>query len=229
MKYIIANWKNHKSFKDAEVWMDDFLNNDFKKDIQVIICPPYPFLHLIKSKIDSKNLSEIVKVGAQDLSYFDEGSYTGEVGINSLKGLIDYAIVGHSERRYYQEEITRILTVKVNHCKRNGIEPIFCVRDASDLLVDGVNFVAYEPVNAIGTNHNEELSKVVEMKKFLKLGTKVKYIYGGSVNEENAEMYLKNENIDGLLVGSASLDSDKFYGIVSASTSNVAVTTAASR
>lgn len=213
MKYIIANWKNHKNFKEAEVWMDGFLNKDFKKDTQVIICPPYPFLHLVKSKIDSKDLSEIIKVGAQNLSYFDEGPYTGEVGINSLKGLIDYAIVGHSERRYYQEEITRILTVKVNHCKRNGVEPIFCVRDAGDQVVDGVNFVAYEPINAIGTNHNEELSKVIEMRNFLKLGKNVKYFYGGSINEENAKMYLENENIDGLLVGTASLDPEKFYTI----------------
>lgn len=215
MKYVIANWKNHKNFKEAEVWMDGFLNKDFKKDTQVIICPPYPFLHLAKSKIDSKNLSDIIKVGAQDLSYFDEGSYTGEVGINSLKGLVDYIIIGHSERRYYQEEITRILTAKVNHCKRNSIEPIFCVRDAGDQVVDGVSFVAYEPINAIGSNHNEELSKVVEMKNFLKLGKNVKYIYGGSVNEENAKNYLENENIDGLLVGTASLDPEKFYTIAS--------------
>jgi triosephosphate isomerase len=221
MKYIIANWKNHKNIDEAGVWMDTFIaqegilryaQDDVKK-LQIIICVPYPFLHLVKSKIADKNLSEIIKVGAQDLSYFDEGAYTGEVGVKSLKGLVDYAIVGHSERRYYQEEITRILTAKVNHCKRNGIEPIFCVRDAGDIVVDGVNFLAYEPIGAIGTDHNEELEKVLEMKTFLKVGKNVKYIYGGSVKEENAKIYLENDNIDGILVGNESLSPEKFYGI----------------
>lgn len=213
MKYVIANWKNHKNIDEVRSWLDIFLKNDFNKEVQVIICAPYPFLHLVKTKIQEMNLSEIIKTAAQDVSYFDEGAYTGEVGIKSLIGLVDYVLIGHSERRYYQEEITRILTTKVNYCKNNQIEPIFCVRDASDTVIDGVNFLAYEPIQSIGTNHNEGLNEVLKMKDFLKVGKNVKYIYGGSVNQDNAKMYLENEKIDGLLVGNASLSPEKFYGI----------------
>ena len=215
MKYIIANWKNHKNIDEVNSWLDVFLKKEFSKDNIVIICPPYPFLHLVKTKILDANLSEIIKVGAQDISFFDEGAYTGEVGIKSLIGLVDYVIVGHSERRYYQEEIARILTTKVNYCKNNGIEPIFCVRDASDPVLDGVTLLAFEPIEAIGTGRCEELDKILKMKEFLRLPKNIKYIYGGSINENNAKTYLENENIDGLLVGTASLDPEKFYSIVS--------------
>lgn len=217
MKLVIANWKNHKNLSEVNEWLDVFLNFDFsnfENKFQIIICPPFPFLLHIKNRITEKNLQNIIKVGSQDVAYFDEGAYTGEVGIKSLVGLIDYAIIGHSERRYYQEEITRILTTKVNWCKNNGIEPIFCVRDASDPVVEGVNILAYEPISAIGTNHAEEIQKVLDMKKYLKVNADTKYIYGGSVNNDNAQAYLGNENIDGLLVGTTSLDATKFFEIL---------------
>lgn len=221
MQYIIANWKNHKNIEEVNQWLDAFLKNDFsviENKCQIVICPPYPFLLHLKNIIVEKKLQNIIKVGSQDVSFFDEGAYTGEVGINSLNGLIDYVIIGHSERRYYQEEITRVLTTKVNLCKKNSIEPILCVRDASDPIIEGVNFLAYEPVAAIGTNQAQELQKVLDMKKYLKVSPQVKYIYGGSINKNNSKIYLDNKEIDGLLVGSSSLDPNEFYKIA---TSNV--------
>lgn len=205
MKYIIANWKANKTAVQAVQWCDDFLKNNraHLEKIEVIICPSYPFLPLIKQKLAKL---PFVKIGAQDVSFFSAGAYTGEVAAATLSGLVDYVLVGHSERRQYCAETAHIVFQKTARAIEAHIQPIFCIRDAGDLIPSRVRFIAYEPVDAIGTGQNETIEKIIAVKKTLRLDQKTRFIYGGSVNEANISDYMTCADIDGLLVGSASLD-----------------------
>lgn len=218
MKYIIANWKANKNYTEAEEWIISFLKYDFthiKKNTQIVICPPSPFIPLLKYKIKSY---PFVKIGAQNVSCFESGTYTGEVTVKTLFGLVDYVILGHSERRKYFNETDKVLFRKFVLAKKNGIEPLFCIRDENDAIPAQVKFVVYEPIYAISTGtgqgNNEPLEKVLAMRKILKVDETFKFIYGGSVNEKNAAYYLENDEIDGILGGGASLDPQRFYKII---------------
>lgn len=214
MKYIIANWKANKTLLEVKTWLNVFLKKNLssiKNQVQVIICPPYPFLSLVKEKLQDYSH---IKLGSQDTSFFEKGPYTGEVCVKNLSGLVDYALIGHSERRYYFGETARILFQKFNLVLDNNITPIFCIRSAADIIPERSVFVAYEPVYAIGTGRNESLNQVLKVKKTLSFSKDVKFIYGGSVNENNSSYYLENQKIDGLLVGGASLNPEKFYKII---------------
>lgn len=213
-KYIIANWKSNFTETEALQWVSTFISYDFSSSLgnfRIIICPPAPFLSLAREK--TKHLS-FVQVGAQDVSFFPEGAYTGEINARALTGFAHYAIIGHSERRYYFGETERILSQKCSEATKNGLEPIFCVRAAGDSIPSHVRFVAYEPVEAIGTGNNEPLKKVLAMKKNLRLLPETYFIYGGSVQKSNAGEYLNNPEIDGLLVGRASRDPQSFFEII---------------
>ncbi len=214
MKYIIANWKANKNYTEAEEWINSFLKHDFahvKKNTQIVICPPSPFIPLLNSKIKNH---PFIKIGAQDVSCFEKGSYTGEITAKNLSGLITYVIIGHSERRKFFRETNQAFFQKHSLAKKYNITPIFCLRSIRDKIPPRVDFIAYEPIAAIGTGKNESLEQILSTKKKLELGNKIKFIYGGSVNENNASYYLKNDEIDGMLIGGASLDPEKFYKII---------------
>lgn len=218
MKYIIANWKANKNIKETKEWLNSFLTNDFSKiskKKEIIICPPFPFLIFLKEKV--KNYP-FIKIGAQDLSVFEEGTYTGEVTGKTLAGLVDYVIIGHSERRKYFNETKEILFKKATLAKKNQIEPLFCIRKKADPFPSEIKFVVLEPPSAIsqgtGFGANQPLKKVLMIKKELKINKDIKFIYGGSVNEINASLYLKNDEIDGVMIGGASLDPKRFFKIV---------------
>lgn len=216
MKYIIANWKAHKNFEAAGQWLAVFSRHDLTKlkgKLQVIICPPFPFISLVKERLARY---DFIKVGAQDVSFFAEGPRTGEVAAENLAGLVDYVIIGHSERRRYFAETTSVIFQKCGRAQKNRLEPIFCLRDVNDIIASKVRFVAYEPVAAVGTGDNEPLAKVLQLKKQLRLSRDAVFIYGGSVDEKNASDYLNSDAVDGLLVGGASLDADAFYAILAA-------------
>jgi len=214
MKYFIANWKANKNFDEVKSWLDGFfkLYKD-NKDTIVIICPPFPFITLIKDKISN---FENLKLGSQDLSLFEQGAYTGEVSAKTLQGLIEYVIIGHSERRKNFGESNEAIHQKITLAKKYKIEPIFCIRDQNDLQdKEMIKIVAYEPVYAIGTGNNEPLDKVIQSKEKLNLPSNTVFLYGGSVNENNAKDYLQSDEIDGFLVGGASLNPERFYKIIS--------------
>jgi len=220
MKYFIANWKANKTKEEADRWVDTFLtgiqSNSILKNalledsLRIILCPPFPLLYPISAKISGyKN----IYLGSQDVSVFDKGSLTGEVPADLLKGVIQYVIIGHSERRNLLHETDAMLSKKVEKAKSVGIEPIFCVRGEQDMIPPGVRMVAYEPVWAIGTGKNDSLDEVLTTKQKLQSSPTTVFLYGGSVNEDNAKIYLSSEQIDGLLVGTASLDPDHFLRI----------------
>lgn len=214
MKYFIANWKANKNIGEALAWCSAFKSKYVAKDdVVAVICPPFPFLNDLKKELAGlKNIF----IGSQTVSSIEKGSFTGEVTALNLVGLATYSIIGHSERRKNFGEIDEDLAKKTFLAKQYGLEPIYCIRDEKDIVPPDVKLVAYEPVAAIGTGQNESPEKVVEMKKKLNLQDKV-FIYGGSVNEENVKSYLATGEIDGFLIGGASLDGERFVKIINQS------------
>lgn len=223
MKYFIANWKARMDSEKTIAWTKEFVNKLSSEEkiinklhngeIRIIICPPFPFLYLMKDKI--KNFKNIF-LGTQDISAFDEGTYTGEVTAKMLQNVISYAIIGHSERRHYFNESEELVGKKITQTQLYRIKPILCLRGVQDKIYPAVKIITYEPVGAIWPGKNEEPKKVVEMKKKLSLPTQTIFIYGGSVDETNIASYLETKEIDGFLVGNASLNPIKFIQIVNA-------------
>lgn len=220
MRYIIANWKASKNLKEAGEWVKAFsallkkdkkvLQKLEKNEIAIIICPSHHLIYSVKQALPNfPNL----KLGAQDVSFFERGSYTGEIPASTLADLVEFAIIGHSERRKYFKETNNIVEQKTILALDNNIQPIVCVRDEHDLIPDKVSIVAYEPVHAIGTGKNEDPNRVVEMKQKLHLSQDTIYLYGGSVSEENIRLY-KDVSIKGFLVGTSSFNHHTFYNLI---------------
>lgn len=217
MKYLIANWKAQMTYNQVQEWIrqckqilaEDIIikRNGDNNNLTIIICPPHQFILYVKEQL--KDIS-FIQIGAQDISHIEEGKFTGEVTAKALQGIIDFAIIGHSERRSNFEESEEIISQKIAQCVTYGIKPILCVRDQNDIMYSDVSLVAYEPVSAIGTGHNMNPQEVIEMKKQLSLSSDVQFFYGGSADEKNCKEYLQTDNIDGFLVGSASLDAKRF-------------------
>ena len=223
MNYIIANWKANKTFDEAQEWMAMFttlLKNE--PDIQakldqdklsIIICPPAPFIFSLANAVaEMKN----VTIGAQHISPFEEGAHTGEVTIKSVLYGAGCTLVGHSERREYFKESEEDIANEVMLAAKYKVEPILCIRGETDKIHQGAKFIAYEPVEAIGTGHNMNAEEVVAKKKIFALPADGIFIYGGSVNEKTCAEYLQHQEINGLLVGSASLIPETFTAILKA-------------
>jgi triosephosphate isomerase len=222
MKLLIANWKASINKPNAAEWMTTFLNfidsNTIdttlqEKDTTVVICPPFPLISLVAEQCSAY---ERIKVGSQTVSTMPNGAYTGEVTAELLKDYVNYSIIGHSERRQFfnlnEEEIAKQINESITH----NMIPILCVRSQHDAYYDNVNIVAYEPIDAIGSGHNANVNDVLEMKKNLGLTEKTAFIYGGSVDAENVSSYLQTGEIDGFLIGTASLHADSFIKLVEA-------------
>jgi len=220
MKYLIANWKAQMTLMDIMSWTSTFTkdvegNNQLlqhlqDKKLQIIICPPYPFLMTINEELN--DLPNILS-GAQSVSSKEEGRYTGEVTAKALTTITKYTLVGHSERRQYFHETDEIVKQKLLQTKEAHIEPILCVRGTQDAVHSEAHFVAYEPSDAIGTGNNAEVADVLKMKIKLKLQSHVQFLYGASVDLPNMKGYLETGEIAGLLVGTASLDPRRFCQI----------------
>lgn len=221
-KLIIANWKSNKNIETAEKWLGEFSEQvelfslDLSK-LTVVIAPPSPLLATV---FDAQ--IEHVLVGVQDLSPFSSGSYTGAVSVRNLQGLgVEYAIVGHSERRRHFSESHADVANKVVQAIDAGITPVVCIDDeylteqarAIDPEARKKCVVAYEPLEAIGSGDFQPPAEVEPIVARIKdeFGN-VPVIYGGSVDEENVSDYLKIA--DGVLVGGASLKVKSFMGLI---------------
>jgi len=225
MKYYVANWKANKNWPQADQWFEIFLkeigNNKSISDklknnlIRIIVCPPLPFLVPLKEKIGKlKNFY----LGAQDISVFEPGTHTGETTVDSVKNLVNYVLVGHSERRIGLNETNETVRQKASLAKKHSLEPILCVRDEKDLIVDvKLKYIAYEPVDAIGNGNNASLKQILDMKERLQLDKEIIFLYGGSVNEDNIAQYSFSESVNGFLIGSASLNPTSFFKLIKSS------------
>lgn len=220
--YIIANWKSNKTILQAGEWFQT-LNNLLasrrsgqltinKEKKEVIVCPPFTLLPFVKELIVNSQLSAI---GAQNISPFNEGAYTGEINAKQIKEFADYVIIGHSERRKYFNETDEILEKKVKMALKHNLAPIFCTQGVNTKIPQNAEIVAYEPVFAIGTGNPDTPENADQVAKQIKEKNRIQYVlYGGSVTSDNVKNFIDMPNIDGVLVGGASLDAQEFYKII---------------
>lgn len=210
--FIIANWKmNPRTLKEAKNLFNSVKKGiKSSKGIEVIVSPPFIYLPLLgreKSKI---------KLASQNIFWEENGAFTGEISPLMLKNLgVEYAIVGHSERRALGET-DAMINKKIRLALKLKLKPILCLANFVQLKksLKGISekiILAYEPVFSIGTGKPCSVKKAKEIRK------KIKYplvLYGGSVNSQNAESYLKEGGFQGLLIGGASLNAKEFVKIV---------------
>jgi triosephosphate isomerase len=222
--FIIANWKSNKTIKETEKWFHDFdkeiKHNPFSlEDKEVIIAPSFTLLE--HARYCSSNLKLHIKFGAQDISSFDEGAYTGEVSAKQIKELADYVIVGHSERRANFSESDEVVTQKIGQTFKHDLVPIVCISDIKQIsnfkfqISNYQIIIAYEPLFAIGSGQPDTPANANDMAKKIKevLG-EIPVLYGGSVSPENVRSFTKMPSIDGVLVGGASLNPLEFLEII---------------
>ncbi len=216
-KYIIGKWKANKNRQEVKDWCAIISQKEFAhkpiENLEIVVCPPFCYLSLSRVNIAENKLT--LNLGAQDISPFINGAYTGEVTGAMIKDDADFVIIGHSERRKYFHEDDKMLTQKVNRAKEAGLKVIYCVPDEKTAIPSIVDIIAYEPVWAIGTGKADTPQNANQV-----IGTiKQKYpqiavIYGGSVTPENIVSFVSQVNIDGLLAGGTSLDPVKFSQMV---------------
>ncbi|MDD2822653.1 MAG: triose-phosphate isomerase [Candidatus Daviesbacteria bacterium] len=213
--WIIANWKSNKNITEALSWVDEVGPQIPRNEaLKVVVCPTVMCIEDVKKAVIVNGYH--LTVGAQDLSSFDEGAYTGEEAARILKDVVDISILGHSERRQHFNETDETVAEKVAQAKQYNIESLVCCQDENTPVPLGVKLVAYEPVFAIGTGTPDTPQNANNVAKLLKdkHGSELEVLYGGSVTSENAKAYLSQENISGLLIGKSSLDTTEFIKIV---------------
>ena len=233
----IANLKMNGNIQLIDKYINLFKN--YNGNELIILCPPFTLLDYSSNKI--KTQKSILTLGAQNIHHETEGPYTGEISANLIKSYSKYSIIGHSERRL-NGETNEIITKKIISCLKNNIKPILCVGEYNYLNNANETFkiiedqltplksiisdsklsllIAYEPVWAIGNNNSCDPDRAGEIANLIKdfvasnTNNEINILYGGSVDDKNYHGYLKQKNINGLLVGTASLNPSKFYNIV---------------
>ena len=243
---VAGNWKSNETFNQADDLINDIaegLRAFDSTDVDVIVCPPFPYLELVQDAAEDVEFF----VGAQNVSKFDNGAYTGEVSAQMLQSMnVDYCIVGHSERRKYFFETNQDVAEKVNKLLAVDITPIVCVGESLEDREAGKHFdvireqvsqglfhlsaeamekviIAYEPVWAIGTGKTATKEQAQEIHAFIRNMLAEKYsddtaqeisiLYGGSCNAKNAKELFAQQDVDGGLIGGASLEAADFIEI----------------
>lgn len=226
---IVANWKMHFDAKKALQTGCAIKNLLINAKVELAVCAPYLYLQELFECFKDSN----IKLGAQNLYFEDEGAYTGEISAMMLKSVgCEYVIVGHSERRQIFSENDELVNKKLKSAIQHSIVPILCVGEslsqrennetfkvlenqlAKDLQgIEGSVIIAYEPVWAIGSGKVASAKQIFEAHEFIKKFIDTKVLYGGSVNPQNAQELSSIVNVDGFLVGGASLDAQKFFSI----------------
>lgn len=209
MKYLIANLKAHHSFQEIQTWISTFVNGYSPREGWVIgIAPSFPHLSYVASQLKTVQGCAVV---AQSVSEEAEGSFTGEVTARALRELTSYCIVGHSERRQRGEGPDQIKR-KLEHLANEGIQPILCIGSGEEYIDGYSGIIAYEPPTLIGTGTVADLGTVSKLRAGIpQVST---FIYGASVDEHNCATFLSSPDIDGMLVGTASIDPNQFLAIV---------------
>ncbi len=237
MKPLIAgNWKMN-GFAAASAEIDALIARfagSAPDDRDVLICPPATLV----ASFAAKYSDEAIQIGGQDCHWEASGAHTGDISAEMLADAgAGFVIVGHSERRADHGETDAVVKAKAQAALRAGLTPIVCVGETKDereagkaleivggqlavsLPETGEAFVvAYEPVWAIGTGLTPTLDDIAEMHDFIRSKTPegTRLLYGGSVKPGNAKEILAVSNVNGALVGGASLKADDFHPIVAA-------------
>jgi triosephosphate isomerase len=229
-KIIACNWKLNGNLERLKTYTN-VLKASGQDLSNLIIFPPFAYIYPLKNALEGTN----AQCGGQDLSIYTEGAFTGETGSLMLKDIgADYVLIGHSERRKYFCETDKIVKDKTEIAVIAGLMAIVCVGESLeeresggylDIILRQIEIVktlnlqniiiAYEPCWAIGTGLVPTTQDINEVVKFIKSKLEgVKVLYGGSVNASNATEILQIETVDGLLIGSASLDANSVLTIL---------------
>jgi len=245
-KLIIAgNWKMNKTVAEALDLVTGFKRELASvKEVDLVVCPPFTALESVSKAILESNL----RLGAQNMSEQNLGAFTGEVCAAMLREFsVRYVILGHSERRQYQQEPDALIARKALAAHAASLKPIVCVgetlteREAgqTEQVVGGQlagslaglshdqmaeTIVAYEPVWAIGTGQTATSQQAQEVHAFIRrqltsifgeaVARRVRVQYGGSVKPSNARELMSQPDVDGALVGGASLELRSFSEII---------------
>lgn len=248
-EFVIAgNWKMFKTVDESTEFVSDLHMKLMEEDqhllerVEILVCPPFTSLYPVR------NISGIIKTGAQNLHFEEQGAFTGEISPLMLKGIVDYVLIGHSERREVFKEQDEDLNKKVKVALKFGFTPVLCIGETLeeresgqtiakvegqlDANLEGLSpaeieklVIAYEPIWAIGTGKTaspeqaQEVHRAIRdiLEKKLQSPEKakaVKILYGGSVKPNNSYELLSQNDINGVLVGGASLKVDDFFAII---------------
>jgi triosephosphate isomerase len=226
MKYIIGNWKSNQNLTESLIWIDGIqsIKPNFHKDLTVILCLPFTDISGFNHKLSDLNIPIIT--GAQNVSHLPPGKHSGEVTANMLSELVSYCIVGHSERRREFNETCEMVAEKTRLLLENSITPIVCLdipyidEQIKELFQKNIDvsrcFFVYEPISAIGTGtamDPVETNHVTNQIGFL-TDNQAPILYGGSVTADNVNMFVDQGRIDGVLVGTDSLEPTLFTEII---------------
>ena len=213
--YVVANWKSNKTVEEAKSWMETMHgllgSSRTGKRETIILCAPFTLLSTCRDSIARYSLP--FSLGAQDVSPFSKGAYTGEVSAEMLKELVTYVLVGHSERRRYFLETDEELVFESLQAHESGLKVLYCVEHENSPVAGTADIVAYEPVSAIGTSAEDPKAAGRVCGTIKKISGKP-VLYGGSVTAQNIGAYVTQPDIDGVLIGGASLDPHQFFSIL---------------
>lgn len=215
--WIIANFKANKNIKESIDWVEIVGPKlEKREDLKVVVCPSFSAIEQVKKTVLVGNFP--LMVGSQDISKFPPGSFTGEEPAQFLKEFIDLSIIGHSERRQNFSETEEDIKQKTELAIKSEIIPLVCIQDKDGQIPSGCSLVAYEPVWAIGSGKPDTPASAGEVALVLreKYGENLEVLYGGSVNPENAEAFIQQDNISGVLIASASLNPEEFLEVIQA-------------
>ena len=240
-KLLLGNWKMNKTAAEAKefaIQSRQLAEKAKENNIDLGVAPTYLSLATVK-----ENASKNMIVAAQNVHFKESGAFTGEISINMLKEFnIDWVLIGHSERRAYDNETNEKCNLKIKALIANDMVPVYCVGETldqfeagdtkkvvgaqvreglKDLTKDQVKrlVVAYEPVWSIGTGKNASTEIAQDVCKFVRdvlrelfgeVADEIRVLYGGSVKPENIKAYLSCPDVDGALVGGASLKIDSY-------------------
>ena len=243
-KLLFGNWKMNKTIADTKVFGKESVELEKfakSKNIDIGIAPVYLSLAALRE------VNPSLIVASQNLHFEDHGAFTGEVSIPMLLELgVNWAIIGHSERRTYFGETNETCNKKLFAMEANKMTPIYCVGETLEQFEKGITkevikeqtlvglkglskayvdnmVIAYEPVWSIGTGKNasKEIAQDIcgyirelVRKEYGDAADKVRILYGGSVKPENVHDYLAQRDVDGALVGGASLKVDSFRQLI---------------
>lgn len=227
---IAGNWKCNLRLDTAFELASGLKERiDGIEGVEKIVCPS--FIHIPSIEVALTMTS--IRVGAQDLHWEDDVAATGEVGPKQLEELVDLVIIGHSERRHKFGETDEMVNKKVAAALETGLQPIMCVGETLEERQSGRTdqvlvrqtthglrdvdmpegfIIAYEPVWAIGTGRNTTPADAAAVHREIRTwlagrgARQATVLYGGSVNLQNAAALLAERELDGVLVGGASLD-----------------------
>ena len=236
---LVANWKMNGSSALVNKWIDG-VNSSIPEQIQsrCVFCPPACFLYQASNLIKERDLK--ISLGAQDIDPISKTGLTGGISGFMLKELgCKYVIIGHSERRMHYKERNSLLIKKLLAAASEDLKIIFCIGESLQEKDAGKTYntlkkqleviskvenakliIAYEPVWAIGSNNPAEPAYIEEVHngiseelKSLKINELLGIMYGGSVKMDSAKQILSLNNVDGLLIGGASLNEAEFSNI----------------